>query len=107
MKALLIKSSIKINLVFTNYHLIKKNLLEIMEKLEKYSKGLPQIEKDFAYLLNPSYFPQAYQASIIEIKRRIIFLNNEYFISIISYWNIMDNYILFKFKFNLITKKQI
>jgi hypothetical protein len=73
MKSLLIKSSVQINVVFTNYHTIKKSLLEIMEKVEKYSDSLNSLEKDFAYLLNPSYFPQAYQASIIEIKRRLIF----------------------------------
>jgi chromosome segregation ATPase len=73
MKNLLIKSSVQINVVFTNYHTIKKSLLEIMEKVEKYSDSLNSLEKDFAYLLNPSYFPQAYQASVIEIKRRLIF----------------------------------
>jgi len=73
MKNILCKSSAKINTVFTNYHLIKKSLLEIMEKLEKYSYGLVTLEKDFSYLSNPSSFPQAYNASIIEIKRRIIF----------------------------------
>jgi hypothetical protein len=72
-KSVLMKSAIKINIVFTNFHQVKKNFLEIIEKLNKYGQGLPQIEKDFAYLLNPSYFPQAYHASIIEIKRRIIF----------------------------------
>lgn len=76
MKNLLIKSSIKINLVFTNYHSIKKNLLETMEKLEKYSQGIVNLEKDFGYLSNPSFFPQSYQASIIEIKRRLIFNKN-------------------------------
>jgi chromosome segregation ATPase len=73
MKSILCKSSAKINTVFANYHLIKKSLLEIMEKLEKYSYGLVTLEKDFSYLSNPSSFPQAYYASIIEIKRRIIF----------------------------------
>jgi chromosome segregation ATPase len=73
MKALLSKSSTKINMVFSNYHQIKKSLLEIIEKINKYAGGFPQIEKDFAYLMNPSYFPQAYSASITEIKRRIIF----------------------------------
>jgi chromosome segregation ATPase len=73
MKALLSKSSTRINVVFSNFHQIKKNLLEVIEKINKYASGFPQIEKDFAYLTNPSYFPQAYHASIIEIKRRIIF----------------------------------
>jgi hypothetical protein len=73
MKSILIKAAIQINLVFTNYHAIKKNLLEIMERLEKYGKLISSVEKDFSYLQNPSYFPQAYYASILEIKRRIIF----------------------------------
>jgi len=73
MKNLLIKSTVNINLVFTNYHTIKKNLLEIIDKLGKYSEGLKNLEKDFSYLLNPSYFPEAYTSSLIEIKRRIIF----------------------------------
>ena len=73
MKNLLIKSSVSINLVFTNYHTIKKNLLEIIEKLDKYSDGVKNLEKDFSYLLNPSQFPDAYNSSLLEIKRRIIF----------------------------------
>lgn len=73
MKNLLIKSTININLVFSNYHTIKKNLLEIIEKLNKYSEGLKNLVKDFSYLLNPSQFPESYNASLIEIKRRIIF----------------------------------
>lgn len=73
MKNLLIKSSVSINLVFTNYHTIKKNLLEIVEKLGRYSEGIKNLEKDYSYLLNPSQFPEAYNASLIEIKRRIIF----------------------------------
>jgi chromosome segregation ATPase len=73
MKSLLIKSSVQINVVFTNYHLVKKNLLEIMEKVEKYSEGLQTLDRDFSYLSNPSQFPQAYQASLTEIKRRLIF----------------------------------
>lgn len=73
MKSLLIKSSVQINVVFTNYHIVKKNLLEIMEKVEKYSEGLQTLDRDFSYLSNPSQFPQAYQASLTEIKRRLIF----------------------------------
>jgi len=73
MKNLLIKSTVSINLVFTNYHTIKKNLLEIVDKLSQYSEGIKNLEKDFSYLLNPSQFPDAYNSSLIEIKRRIIF----------------------------------
>ncbi len=73
MKNMLIKSSVSINLVFTNYHTIKKNLLEIVDKLGRYSEGIKNLERDYSYLLNPSQFPEAYNASLIEIKRRIIF----------------------------------
>lgn len=73
MKNLLIKSSVSINLVFTNYHIIKKNLLEIVDKLGRYSEGIKNLEKDYSYLINPSHFPEAYNSSLIEIKRRIIF----------------------------------
>jgi len=73
MKNLLIKSTVSINLVFTNYHTIKKNLLEIVDKLGRYSEGIKNLEKDYSYLLNPSQFPEAYNSSLIEIKRRIIF----------------------------------
>lgn len=73
MKNLLVKSTVNINLVFTNYHTIKKNLLEIIEKLDKYSEGIKNLVKDFSYLLNPSQFPDAYNSSLLEIKRRIIF----------------------------------
>jgi hypothetical protein len=73
MKNLLVKSTVNINLVFTNYFNIKKNLLEIIEKLDKYSEGIKNLVKDFSYLLNPSKFPDAYNSSLMEIKRRIIF----------------------------------
>jgi hypothetical protein len=47
MKNLLIKSSVQINVIFTNYHNVKKSLLEIMEKVEKYSQGLINLEKEW------------------------------------------------------------
>lgn len=73
MKNLLIKSSVTINIIFTNYHNVKRSLLEVDEKLGKYSLLLDSLEKDFSYLLNPKMFPIAYSASIIEIKRRLLF----------------------------------
>lgn len=73
MKNLLIKSSVTINIIFTNYHNVKRSLLEVDEKLGKYASLLESLEKDFSYLLNPKMFPIAYNASIIEIKRRLIF----------------------------------
>lgn len=73
MKNLLIKSSVTINIIFTNYHNVKRSLLEVDEKLGKYALLLDSLEKDFSYLLNPKMFPIAYTASIIEIKRRLLF----------------------------------
>ena len=73
MKNLLMKSSVTINIIFSNYHSVKRNLLEVDEKLGKYATLLDSLEKDFSYLLNPKMFPIAYSASIIEIKRRLLF----------------------------------
>jgi hypothetical protein len=73
MKNLLIKSSVTINIIFTNYHNVKRSLLEVDEKLGKYASLLESLEKDFSYLLNPKMFPIAYNASITEIKRRLLF----------------------------------
>lgn len=47
-----------------------------MELLKNLSDGLARMQKDFAYLKNPSYLPKAYEMSLLEIKRRRKFRKN-------------------------------
>ena len=59
---------------FCNFCLgIKGSFAEIADKIDKYMAKLTDLENDFLYLQNPVHFPNTYQNSIVEIKRRIIF----------------------------------
>lgn len=51
MKNTISKSSVKINLVFANYHTIKKTLLELIDKLYKYTSAIEALDKDFSYVI--------------------------------------------------------
>lgn len=58
--------------------LYKNASLELVRSL---SDGIARLEKDFGYLKNPNLLPIAYEASLVEIKRRRRFrktLDEEY-----------------------------
>ena len=63
----------KINSVFLNFISSSNTLVELSEKFNKYKARMIALEESFSSFKNPSYFPKAYEASIQEIKRRIIF----------------------------------
>lgn len=73
LKDVVFKNLININMIFSNFHNIKKSLIELVEKLQKYNELLVKVETDFSYLSHPSQFPEAYSASLLEVKRRLYF----------------------------------
>lgn len=64
---------IKINEFCNNCLTIKTTFVSILDSLDQYMVKLTDLETDFLYLENPGHFPEAYQNSIKEIKRRLIF----------------------------------
>ena len=45
------------------------------DRIKIVNQELDKIEKDFAYLLNPSQLPNAYQNALVEVSRRREFLD--------------------------------
>ena len=68
--------SLKINQIFISFSDIEKNLLTITQKFNHLKKKILNLNNSFIQFQSPLHFPEAYQASIEEIKRRIIFNNS-------------------------------
>ena len=65
--------SLKINQISISFLENGNNLNVIYHKFNHYKKRILGLNDSFIQLENPYYFPQAYEASIEEIKRRITF----------------------------------
>ncbi|MCQ2818304.1 MAG: hypothetical protein MJ252_13640 [archaeon] len=63
----------KIHNIFINFSTISNSLIELTDKYNNYLDGMKSLEDSFSSFKSSSYFPLAYNASIEEIKRRIIF----------------------------------
>lgn len=65
--------ALKINKIFNTLYTIYKTLGELSEKFNVIKQQSINLEECFNQLQNPSKFPMAYEQSLDEIKRRIIF----------------------------------
>ena len=56
-----------------------KNILEkLSDKIGGYCKSLKNIEEDFKFLETPGHFINSYENTLVELKRRNIFLIVKY-----------------------------
>ena len=65
--------ALKINKIFNTLYTIYKTIGELSEKFNVIKQQSINLEECFNQLQNPSKFPMAYEQSLDEIKRRIIF----------------------------------
>ena len=65
--------ALKINKIFNTLYTIYKTIGELSEKFNVIRQQSINLEECFNQLQNPSKFPMAYEQSLDEIKRRIIF----------------------------------
>ena len=65
--------ALKINKIFNTLYTIYKTIGELSEKFNVIKQQSVNLEECFNQLQNPSKFPMAYEQSLDEIKRRIIF----------------------------------
>ena len=65
--------ALKINKIFNTLYSIYKTIGELSEKFNVIKQQSINLEECFNQLQNPSKFPMAYEQSLDEIKRRIIF----------------------------------
>ena len=65
--------ALKVNKIFNNLFNIYKNINELSEKFSLIKQQTINLEECFNQLQNPSKFPMAYEHSLDEIKRRIMF----------------------------------
>lgn len=57
--------------IYRNTHKLISDLTQAQaDRAKKLQEDFDKMEKNFSYLLNPSYLPAAYQASLVEISRR-------------------------------------
>ena len=68
--------SLKIHQILTSFLESGKNIININLKITQLKSKISKLNESFIQLQNPSFFPNAYQASIEEIKRRITFNNS-------------------------------
>lgn len=72
-KELVIKNMSVISTVLGNLVVLKNDLTHFGLNITKYDDGLKRLEEDYDYLSNPSMFPKAYESSLVEARRRILF----------------------------------
>ena len=65
--------ALKVNKIFKNLFDIYENINKLSENFSKIKQQTINLEECFNQLQNPSKFPMAYEQSLEEIKRRIIF----------------------------------
>ena len=65
--------SLKVNKIFNSLFNIHKNIFELSEKFDTIKKQTINLEECFNKFKNISEFPSAYENSLKEIKRRILF----------------------------------
>ena len=65
--------SLRVNKIFNSFLSIQKNLTEISDRFCQIKEKMINLEEYFNQLKKPSKFPDAYESTLEEIKRRIIF----------------------------------
>ena len=88
-KELVIRNMSNVVTVFANLYVIRKDLNEISIVIGKYEEAIKTLEEDFDHFNNPSIFPEAYNSSLIEVRKRLIF--NRKMMSIIERMNELLN----------------
>jgi len=80
--------SVRINKIFNVFFSIQQSLKEINEKFSQIKEKIINLKECFNKLKNPSKFPMAYESSLEEIKRRMVF---NYKLKM--YFNMLENFV--------------
>ena len=80
--------SVRINKIFNVLFTIQQSLKEVSEKFSQIKEKIINLKECFNKLKNPSKFPMAYESSLEEIKRRMVF---NYKLKM--YFNMLENFV--------------
>lgn len=80
--------SVRINKIFNVFFSIQQSLKEVSEKFSQIKEKIMNLKECFNKLKNPSKFPIAYESSLEEIKRRMVF---NYKLKM--YFNMLENFV--------------